>query len=73
MVTWTNNNVAFTRDLIFGICVMTESGWHPVSHLDDVDFKLVMDEWDNDTGNPYADDLRGMEVSRRSHPAAQDV
>lgn len=73
MIVWTNNKVAFARDLIFGICVMTESGWYPVSNLDNADFKLVMDSWDNTPGNPCADDLRNMDVSRRARPVAEDV
>lgn len=73
MIVWTNNKVAFTRDLIFGICVMTEVGWYPIINLDNADFKLVMDYWDNAPGNPYADDLRRMEVARLTHPTPGGV
>lgn len=65
MVVWTNYNVAFARDLIFGLCVMTHKGWFPLEQLDDDDFKVVMDGWDNTPGNPYCDEIRAMAFSRR--------
>ena len=31
---WENGNVALTEDLILGLCVMSESGWFPLSACD---------------------------------------
>lgn len=64
MVVWTNGKVAFSRDLIFGLCVMSQEGWFPLDQLDDDDFSVVIDEWDNTPGNPYCDEIRAMDVAR---------
>lgn len=66
MVVWTNNLVAFAKDLIFGLVVMAEHGWHPVSDLDDSDFDTVFRSWGYASGNPYADELIKMYNDRLS-------
>ena len=30
-IVWTNNQVALTKDLVFGLCVMSEEGWVPIN------------------------------------------
>lgn len=43
MTTFTNGRVTLTKDLVFGICVLAESGWHPVNQLDGQDAQTVLD------------------------------
>ncbi len=38
---FTNGKVALTDDLIFGVSVLTEDGWIPISDLDPEDLKKV--------------------------------
>jgi len=40
-VTWTNGNISLTSDLIFGISVLSEDGWVPISELDEDDLAIV--------------------------------
>ncbi len=40
-VTWTNGNISLTSDLIFGISVLSEDGWVPISELDEDDLATV--------------------------------
>ena len=56
-VTWENGRVALSKDLIFGLVVMTEDGWFPVSHLDESDRELVWRLVDHAPGCPFKDDL----------------
>ena len=56
-VVWENGRIALTKDLIFGLVVMTEDGWFPVSHLDDNDRELVWRLVDHAPGMPFKEDL----------------
>ena len=56
-VVWDNGRIALTKDLIFGLVVMTEDGWFPVSHLDDNDRELVWRLYDHTPGCPFKDNL----------------
>jgi len=39
---WHNNNVALTKDLIFGVCVMSEEGWVPIGEGSIEELELVL-------------------------------
>lgn len=65
MNVWHNGKVALAKDLIFGLVVMSESGWIPVASLDDDDFDIVFEAWDYAPGNPYADNLTAMHLARK--------
>lgn len=64
MVVWTNGKIMFTRDVVFGLCVMSREGWYPLALLDNDDFSVVIDAWDNTPGNPYCDEISAMDVAR---------
>lgn len=55
--TWTNQRVALTKDLVFGVCVYTESGWQPLSQLDYEQLKQVHRLCDYNSSNPFAAEL----------------
>ncbi len=56
-VTWENGRVALTMDLIFGLVVMGERGWYPVSQLDMEDRLLVQRLVDRQPGCPFQEEL----------------
>jgi len=56
-VVWENGRIALTKDLIFGLCVMGEGGWIPLSDLDDDALDLVWRLYDHTPGCPFKDDL----------------
>lgn len=56
-VTWENGRVALSKDLVFGLVVMTEDGWFPVNHLDAEDREMVWGLAGNHPGMPFRDDL----------------
>ena len=58
--TWTNQRVALTKDLVFGLCVYTEEGWKPLSELDKDQLKLVHRLCDFNPSNPFRDELDAM-------------
>lgn len=52
-VVWTNGVVSLTSDLIFGVSVMTEDGWCPLSSLDAEDLAMVKRLVDNNPSCPF--------------------
>ncbi len=50
---WTNGVVSLTSDFIFGVSVLTETGWVPISSLDPEDVELVKKLVDNNPGCPF--------------------
>ncbi len=56
-VVWENGRIALTKDLIFGLVVMTEDGWWPVNQLDAEDREMVWGLAGNHPGMPFRDDL----------------
>lgn len=56
-VTWTNGRVALSKDLVFGLVVMTEDGWFPVDQLDADDVEVVHKAVDYNPGMPFKDEL----------------
>lgn len=54
---FTNGNIAFTKDLVFGLCVMAEQGWMPLSQLDDEDVKLCVRLLDSNPTFPFKQEL----------------
>ena len=54
---WTNNVVALTNDLVFGLCVYTHVGWSPYGHLDDADKRMVQDAVNFDPSCPFLKEL----------------
>jgi hypothetical protein len=56
--TYTNGKVALTKQFIFGICVMSESGWFPIKDCSVQDLKMILDLIDYDPLCPYTDDIR---------------
>lgn len=45
---YTNQKIAFGKDLVFGWVVLTEAGWYPVSHVETAeDLKLLEDAMDH--------------------------
>lgn len=57
VVTWENGRVALSKDLIFGLVVMTEDGWWPVNQLDSSDRELVWRLVDHAPGMPFMSEL----------------
>jgi len=41
-ITFTNGRVTLTNDLVFGACVLSESGYVPINQLDADDVKYVL-------------------------------
>ena len=56
-VTWTNNRVALTNDLIFGVSVFTESGWLPLSLLGAEDVEVVRALVNHNPSCPWLEEL----------------
>ncbi len=52
-VTWTNGRVSLTSDPIFGVSVLSESGWVPISSLDEIDLAYVRKLIDHNPGCPF--------------------
>jgi hypothetical protein len=50
---WTNGVVSLTSDFIFGVSVMTETGWVPMSSLDPEDQDMVKRLVDNNPSCPF--------------------
>lgn len=57
---FTNGRIALTKDLIFGVLVMTDDGWYPVAYLNDDDKKHCAFLLDHNPTCPaeYAEALR---------------
>jgi hypothetical protein len=56
-VTWTNQRVALQKDMVFGVCVLSEEGWKPLAWLSREDLEMVRRLCDRHAGNPFAADL----------------
>lgn len=54
---WTNNRVSLTKDLVFGLAVLTEEGWQALVHLSLEDVDMVIREVDGDKSCPFLDEL----------------
>lgn len=63
--TWTNQRVALTKDLIFGLCVYTESGWRPLSELTKDELEEVHRLCDYDSSNPFRGELDELLLKTR--------
>ena len=68
-VVWENGRVALAKDLMFGLCVMTETGWYPVNMLDLEDVQLVFDLVDFAPGCIYLQDLIQIRDEKRQEVA----
>ncbi len=55
--TWTNGVVSITKDFIFGLSVLAEQGWTPLTVLDLPDRVFVRELVDNNTSFPWKDEL----------------
>ena len=56
-VTWTNGVVSLTSDLIFGVSVLSETGWVPVNQLDSKDIRMVIKLVDWNPLCPFQEEL----------------
>ena len=56
-IVWTNGAVALTSDFIFGVSVMTETGWTSLSSLDPEDRDMVKRLVDHNPSCPFLDKL----------------
>ena len=65
-VTWTNGVVSLTSDLIFGVSVLTENGWMPISQLDKLDLAYVCKLVDHNLNCPFFQDLAVAEANLTS-------
>lgn len=54
-VTFTNGEVSLTKNLVFGLCVLTEDGWYPFADLDGVDKGFVINSIDRNPTCPFLD------------------
>lgn len=54
---WTNNRVALTKDLVFGLAVLGEEGWVALNQCDLATVDMVVGLVDNDKSCPYLDEL----------------
>lgn len=59
-VTWTNNKVAIAKDLIFGVCVLSDQGWKPFDMLDQADRTKVLHLIDWNASCMYLQDLQEL-------------
>lgn len=57
-VTWTSGKVTLTQDLIFGLCLLSDAGWVPLSDLDEFDRDKIVKLVDNDASCPFWKDLQ---------------
>lgn len=58
-VTWTNGIVSMTSDLIFGVSVLAETGWIPLSDLNTPDIEYVRSLVDRNPSCPFLTQLYG--------------
>jgi hypothetical protein len=56
-MTWTNGKITLTMCLVFGLSVLSETGYIPYSQLDARDKDLVKKFIDYDPSFPWADKL----------------
>jgi hypothetical protein len=56
-VVWTNNKVAITKCLVFGISVMSETGWVPLNQLTCAEIHYVRSLIDHNPSFPFYDEL----------------
>lgn len=54
---FTNGNITIAEDLIFGLSVLTDHGWCPLSELDKDDLNLVVRLIDNNPTFPWKEEL----------------
>jgi hypothetical protein len=55
--TWTNGHVSLTRDLIFGLCVLTTNGWLAIAELTAAELQLVQELVSHDPAFPWTETL----------------
>ena len=63
-VVWTNNQVALTKDFIFGVSVFAGRGWMPLDQLDLDDIKMVFNLVDFNKSCPFLDDISALIKAR---------
>ena len=63
-VTWTNGEVALAKDLIFGLCLRTDTCWFPVDQLDGFDIGMVQNLVDHNPSCPWLTELYSLEATR---------
>ncbi len=51
--TWTNGRVSLTSDLVFGVSVLTESGWMPLTYLEPDEVEFIRKLVDHDPTCPF--------------------
>ena len=56
-VVYTNSRISLTNDLVFGLSVLTETGWVPYSELDENDRDIVRRAVDYDRACPFLDQI----------------
>ena len=57
-ITYTNGKVALTKQFIFGVCVMSESGWFPIKDCSVSDLEMIIELIDFDPLCPYTEDIK---------------
>lgn len=69
-VTWTNGQISLSFDLIFGVNVLSEDGWLPVSTLDAKDLAYIRRLVDYNPGCPFLDDLAEADAKLKEAAAS---
>lgn len=69
---WTNQKVTLTKDLFFGLCVLTDEGWIPMTELLGEEIEEIRRLIDNDPSFPR-DWAILQEVAEDSPMALVDV
>ena len=59
-IVFTNGRVAITKDLIFGLSVLSEDGWMPLSNLDHQEVKMVHRLVDYNPTFPWQAELNAL-------------
>ncbi len=70
-VTWTNGNVAIAKDIVFGLCVMSEQGWYPFNMLDKADRRIVLRAIDWNPSCIYLQELQELNAKLSAEEAAK--
>lgn len=57
-----NGVVSFTKDLVFGLSVLTDNGWVPLDSLERVDYEQVLKALDNNPLFPFKSELAEIDA-----------
>lgn len=60
-LTFTNGVVSFTKDLVFGLCVLGEHGWVPMGSLCRSGFETAVKALDNNPTFPFKSELAELQ------------